>query len=162
LPLIRRFLLGPIYFIRVRHFPSLRDTTQSVLSSHLPVELLSIRLRPEPLRAQRSGEQASGTRRRASRHMLGCAGNQVFGEHLPRLLAGEIVFLHSSGSGLSSSWWTFGTATISSPSSSWWTFAGLHREYLPTSTEVHYFRQHTMSTSVNGAAGAFGTGFFSE
>jgi len=153
----RCFLPGPIYFIRVTHFPSLRDTTQSVLSSHLPVELLSICPRPEPLRAQRSGEQASGTRRPASRHLLGCTGNQVFGERLPWLLAGEIVFFHSGGSGSSSSWWTFGTATTSSSSSFCWTFVGLHCEHLPASTEVHYFRQHTMSTSVNRAAGAFGT-----
>ena len=52
-------------------------------------------------------------------------------------------------------------------SSFWWTFAGLHCEHLPVSTEVHYltevhyFNQHTMSTSVNGAADAFGTGPFS-
>ena len=52
----------------------------------------------------------------------------------------------------------FGTATISSSSSSWWTFAGLHCEHLSASTEVHYFEQHTMSTSVNGATGALGTG----
>jgi len=32
------------------------------------------------------------------------------------------------------------------------------REHLPASTVVRYFMQHTMSTSVNGAAGAFGTG----
>ena len=35
---------------------------------------------------------------------------------------------------------------------------GLHCEHLPAPTEVHYFEQHTMSTSVNGAAGAFGIG----
>jgi len=35
---------------------------------------------------------------------LGVAGNQVFGERLPRLLTSEIVFFHS---GESSFWWTF-------------------------------------------------------
>ena len=82
--------------------------------------------RPEPLRAQRSGEQASGTRRLASIYSIrsfsspepdalhrdtcsGVAGNQVFGERLPRLLTGEIVFFHSGGS---SSWWTFARIEI--------------------------------------------------
>jgi len=142
----------PIYSIHESpSFPA-RHNQQSFI----PVELLSVHPRPEPLRAQRSGEQASGTQRLASRHMLGCAGNQVFGERLPRLLTDEIIFFHSGGSRSSSSWWTFGTATTLS--SSWWTFAELHCEHLPASTKVHYFRQHTRSTSVNGAAGAFGTG----
>jgi len=35
---------------------------------------------------------------------------------------------------------------------------GLHYKHLSAPTEVHYFKQHTMSTSVNGAASAFGTG----
>ena len=39
----------------------------------------------------------------------GVAGNQVFGERLPRLLTGEIVFFHSGGS---SSWWTFARIEI--------------------------------------------------
>jgi len=34
----------------------------------------------------------------------------------------------------------------------------LHCEHLPASTVVRYFTQRTMSTSANGAAGAFGTG----
>ena len=62
-------------------FPYTHNT--SVLSSPCRVALLHPR--PEPLRAQRSGEQASKTRRFASRHLLGCAGNQVFEERLPRL-----------------------------------------------------------------------------
>jgi len=80
-------------------------------------------------------------------------GQSDFWERLPRLLAGG----SGSRTASSSSWWTFGTATTSSSSSSWWTFAGLHGEHLPVPTEVHYFEQHTMSTSVNGVAGAFGT-----
>ena len=55
---------------------SIPARTHSVLS--LPVELLSVHSRPEPLRAQRSGEQASGTRRLASRHLLGCCGQSGF------------------------------------------------------------------------------------
>ena len=47
-------------------------------------------------------------------------------------------------------------------SSSWWTFVGLHCEHLPVSTVVRYFKQRTMSTSANGAAGAFGIGPSSE
>jgi hypothetical protein len=31
-------------------------------------------------------------------------------------------------------------------------------DHLPASTMLCYFKQHTTSTSVNGAAGAFGTG----
>ena len=52
---------------------------------------------------------------------------------------------------------TTGSTTASS-SSSWWPFAGLHCEHLPAPTVVRYFEQRTMSTSANGAAGAFGTG----
>jgi len=126
-------------------FPYLRDNSISQ-SSFSAVELLPVHLRPGPLRAQRSGELASGTRGLASIHLLGCAGNKVFGERLPRLLTGEIVFLHSDGS------------RSTTASSSWWMFAGLHCEHLSASIVVRYFTQHTMSTSVNGAAGAFGTG----
>jgi len=39
---------------------------------------------------------------------------------------------------------------------------GLHCEHLPASTVVRYFKQRTMSTSVNGAVGAFGTGLSSR
>jgi hypothetical protein len=35
---------------------------------------------------------------------------------------------------------------------------GLHYEHLPASTMVYYFKQRTMLTSANGAAGAFSTG----
>ena len=94
MPLTRRFLMRPIYSIRRHSF--LTCKTQSVIPS-FPVALLSVHPRPEPLRAQRLGEQASGTRCPASRHLLGCAGDQVFGERHPRLLAGEIVFFHSGG-----------------------------------------------------------------
>jgi len=157
LPLTQTFPPEPIYSTCVI-LSFCKTHNQSFLFS---CRLLSVHLRPEPLHAQRSGEQASGTRRPASRHLLGCAGNQVFGKHLPQLLADEIVFFHSCGSGSGEIvffhfWWTFETATTSS--SSLWTFAGLHCKHLPASTEVHYFKQHTMLTSVNGAAGAFGTG----
>ena len=149
------------YIFRTQsHLPSLRDTISNQSFLSIPVKLLSVYPRPEPLRAQRSGEQASGTRRLTSRHLLGCCGQSGFWgassatarrrDHLLSLRRigieiGFIFFLVD----------TFGTATTSS---SWWTFAGLHCQPLPAPTEVHYFEQHTMSTSVNGAASAFGSG----
>jgi len=51
---------------------------EACIPSFAIVELLSVHPRPEPLRAQRSGEQASGTRRLASRHLLGCCGQSGF------------------------------------------------------------------------------------
>ena len=74
LSLTQTFPSEPIYSIPARLFPCVRHN-QSFLC--IPVVLLSVHPRPEPLRAQ--GEQASGTQRPASRHLLGCAGNQVFG-----------------------------------------------------------------------------------
>jgi hypothetical protein len=104
-----------LYIPYTRHFPFARHNTIS--HSSPPVA------RPEPLRAQRSGEQASGTRRPASGHLLGCAGNQVFGERLPRLLAGEIDVHRllpscGSGSGSASSWCHRSTTFCGSVSSS--------------------------------------------
>jgi len=66
-----------------------------------------------------------------------------------------VVSLMAINSDVSS--WAYIFHTRTNLSSSWWTFARLHYEHLPASTEVHYFKQHTMSTSVNGAAGAFAT-----
>jgi len=54
---------------------SLRDQNHSPC----PCRVVLFHLRPEPLCAQRSGEQASETRCLASRHLLGYTGNQVFG-----------------------------------------------------------------------------------
>ena len=120
-------------------FPAHTHThNTSVLSS--PCRIAFIHPHPKLLCAQRSGEQASRTRRLA-RHLLGCVGNQVFGERLPRLLLGGHLFPRICGS-----------------SSFWWPFVGLHYEHLPASTVVCYFKQHTILTTANGAASAFGTG----
>ena len=56
---------------------------------------------PKPLRAQRSGEQTSRTQRFTSRHLLGCAGNQVFRE---RLLLASLDWRHQLHPGDCSDW----------------------------------------------------------
>jgi len=93
-----------------------------------------------------------------------CAGNQVFAEHLPWLLAiSDLLLLATSDRWdrllpPTSDRLPGGDERSATSSSSWWTFAGLHCERLPPSTVVRYFKQRTMSTSANGAAGAFATG----
>jgi len=109
------------------------------------------------MHAQRSREQASGTRHLASRHLLGCAGNQVFRERLPQLLATwnrRDRLLPTTSDQLLPS----GDKRPTTSSSSWWMFAGLHGKHLPASTVVRYFKQRIMLISANGAAGAFDTG----
>jgi hypothetical protein len=83
-----------------------------------------------------------------------CADNQVFGQRLPRLLAFWHWLLHATSNRLLSG----GVKRSATSSSFWWAFAGLHCEHLPASIVIRYFKQRTMSTSANGAAGAFGTG----
>jgi len=142
------FSPGAYIFHTQRHLPYLRDTLNPLISCRVPL----VHPRPEPLRAQRSGEQASGTQRLASRHLLGCCGQSGFwgassatAHRRDRLLPLRRIEID----------------TTASSSSSWWTFVGLHCEHLPASTVVRYFTQRTMSTSANGAVGAFGTGLSS-
>ena len=72
LPLTQTFPPEPIYILYQRDSFPVRDTTHS---SHSHVVLLSV----HPLRAQRSGEQASETRRPASRHLLGVRAIRFLG-----------------------------------------------------------------------------------
>ena len=100
---------------------------------------------PTPCIEQRRPSKLDALHRDTYSGVLGSVGNQVFTERLPGLLSTRDRLLPGGGERSTTS------------SSSWWTFAGLHCKHLPASTVVRYFEQHTMSTSANGAAGAFST-----
>jgi hypothetical protein len=110
-----------------------------VLLSVIPVPILCA--------YEEFGEQASGTVVRIATPTRVCGRSGFWGAS-PQLLA---FFLGS-----------FFLVTVDiffffflGSSNSWWMFEGLHCEHRLASTVVHDIEQHTMSTSVRGATGAF-------
>jgi hypothetical protein len=139
LSLTQTFPPEPIYSISARLFPCARQN--SFLSFPRCVALCL-----SPSRTSARTEIGRAGLRNPTLYIETPArgsGQSSFWERLPRLLTCDIGFF---------------LRIETTSSSSWWTFAGLHCGYLPASTEVYYFKEHTMSTSVNRAAGAFGTG----